>query len=122
MTDPQPCILGRLENAENAITELKDEVAQLKATLAQQIDGAKALNVMHATVEDCDEESAEEHKSAEEEVKAEDTQTNNDDSNELVAEITGLNLDQYGAITIPFSSTLVNVSRGDERLEHVEPA
>ncbi|KAK4963197.1 hypothetical protein LTR10_000825 [Elasticomyces elasticus] len=70
MKDPQPCILVRLENAENAIAELKDEVAQLKATLAQQIDGAKALNVMHATVEDCDEESAEEHKPAEEAVKA----------------------------------------------------
>ncbi|KAK4889863.1 hypothetical protein LTR27_011376 [Elasticomyces elasticus] len=122
MEDPQPCILGRLENAENAIAELKDEVAQLKATLAQQMDGAKALNVMHATVEDCDEESAEEHRPAEEEVKAEDTQTNNDDSNELVAGITGLNLDQYGATTIPLGSTSLNAPRGDETLEQVESA
>ncbi|KAK5730426.1 hypothetical protein LTR15_000363 [Elasticomyces elasticus] len=97
-------------------------MAQLKATVAQQMDGAKALNVMHATVEDCDEESAEEHKPAEEEVKAEDTQTDNDDSNELVAGVTGLNLDQYGATTFPLSSTSVNAPRGDETLETVESA
>ncbi|KAK5718274.1 hypothetical protein LTR17_015724 [Elasticomyces elasticus] len=58
MKDPQPCILVRLDKAEHAITELKDEVAQLKATLAQSTEDDKAPKAMHATVEDCDEAAA----------------------------------------------------------------
>ncbi|KAK3627414.1 hypothetical protein LTR56_019215 [Elasticomyces elasticus] len=58
MEDPQPCILVRLNNAEHTITGLKDEVAQLKATLAQSTGGDKALKAMQATVDDCDEASA----------------------------------------------------------------